>query len=380
MSDAFNFLKGLIMGPAILIDKSTFQSLSKQEVFYLQSYYIVVYCPTLFYEILGDLTKYKDLEASKREVGIVSYKIYGGSSCFTTDVRTLLIGELMGHKVGMDGRPVLSGGHEVIDDEGKKGVFFDESPEYEALRRWTAGEFSEAEKLHSENWRNSIKQIDLNIAKYNSKYMEKRINDFNELQEYTSVVLEEHDSQLDFLQFLLNQVSQDSKTRNQVCERWLKSGMPNIKEFAPYAYHYLSAYMRFYIGIAKDLIGTRSSNIIDLEYILYLPFCKVFTSTDKFLRDFSQNFLTTDQVFIWGDDLKDDLKSFCNYWDKKGDKARFSYQKQYGHYPPEISNSLTCEIWKNWAGERKKQQEMAPEEKEQIQKKINSILDQIKNK
>lgn len=367
------------MGPAILIDKSTFQSLSKQEVFYLQSYYHVVYCPTLFYEILGDLTKRECFEASKREVGIVSYKINGASTCFTTDFRTLLIGELLGHKIEADGRPILSRGKEVIDDEGKKGMFFDEQSEYEALRRWTAGEFSEAEKLHSENWRNSIKQIDLNIAKYNAKYMKKEINDFNELHEYTSVVLEDSDSQLDFLQFLLSQVSQDSKTRNQVCERWLKSGMPNIKEFAPFAYYCLSAYMRFYIGIAKDLIGTRSSNIIDLEYILYMPFCKVFTSTDKFLRDFSQNFLTEGQAFIWGNDLKDDLKTFCNYWKEKGDQERFAYQNQYGSYPPEIPGSLTCEIWKNWAGERKIQQKMSPEENEQLKKKINSILKQIKN-
>jgi hypothetical protein len=66
-------------------------------------------------------------------------------------------------------------------------MFFDEQPEYEALRRWTVGEYSEAEKLYSENWRHSTKQVDLNIAKTNSKYMRK-VKDLNELKEYTSIV------------------------------------------------------------------------------------------------------------------------------------------------------------------------------------------------
>ncbi len=368
----------LKMGPAILIDKSTLQSLSEKEVFYLQQYYHIVYCPTLFYEILGDLTKHKDLEASKKEVLKVSCKIYGGDSCFTTDFRTVLVANLLGHKVEMDdGRPLLPGGREVIDGDGKKGMFFDEQPEYDALRKWTNGEFSKAEKLHSKNWRSSLKEIDLSIAQINSEHL-KHVKNFDDLWKYTATILETNDEQWSFLQFLLKHYSQDLQTRNQICERWLKCGMPNIKEFAPYAYYCLSAYWTLYFGVAKGLVGARPSNIIDLEYILYMPFCKFFTSTDKFLRDFSQTFLTEGQDFIWGNDLKDDLKSFCKYWEAKGDKARFSYQEQYGSYPPDIPNSLTCEIWKRWAGERKKQRKMTPEEEQKLLQKLKPILDRSK--
>lgn len=369
------------MGPAILIDKSTFQSLSEREVFYLQSYYHVVYCPTLFYEILGDLKKYDDEESSKREIGKVSYKINAFSACFTTDIRELLIGNLLGHIVSMDGRPVLSGGKEVIDGEGKRGVYFDEQPEYVALRRWTDGNFSEAEKMWAGNWRNSIGDVDLNIAKINAKYMQ-QLENIGELRQYTSNVIEQQDYQDDFLRFLLNRVGLDQKIRDQVFDRWLKHRMPKIKDFAPYAYYCLTVYLSFYIGIAKNLIGTKPSNIVDLEYVLYMPFCKVFASTDKFHRDFSQIFLADGQDFVWGDDLKSDLKSFCKYWQEQGDKKRIDYGKKYGDYPPEIPGSLTCELWKKHYGARSKRFgkiELTPEREEQILKKIKPIIDNLKN-
>lgn len=369
------------MGPAILIDKSTFQSLSEKEVFYLQNYYYVVYCPTLFYEILSDLKKYEDEEASKKEIIKVSYKINAFSTCFTADLRELLIGNLLGHKVAMDGRPVLSGGKEVIDGEGKRGVYFDEQPEYVALRRWMEGNFSKAEEMWASDWRNSIGDIDLDIAKINAKYM-KKLEDIGELRQYTSSVIEQQDYQNDFLRFLLNRTGLDQKVRDQVFDRWLKKGMPKVKDFAPYAYYCLTVYLSFYIGIAKNLIGTKPSNFIDLEYVLYMPFCKVFASTDKFHRDFSPIFLADGQDFVWGNDLKNDLKSFCEYWEKRGDQERRNYEKKYGDYPPEIPKSLTCGIWRKHFGARDKrfgEIELTPEREEQILKKIKPIIDHLKN-
>lgn len=364
------------MGPAILIDKSTFQSLSKDEVFYLQIHYNVVYCPTIFYEILGDLTKHKDIESSRKEVAKLSYKINGLDTCFTTDFRTLLTAELFGHNITMDGRPILSGGKEVVDAEGNRGMFFDESPEYVALRKWTDGEFTEAEKQHSENWRNSIQDIDLDIAKANSKYI--KVKKITDLKKCTHELLDDPDNQLFLLQFILSQTGLNSGYRNQICDQWLKNGMPNITEFAPYCYYFLTVSMAFYIGIANNLISNKATNLIDLEYIYYLPFCKLFSSTDKFLKTFSPLFIIEGQRFVWGNDLKSDLKSLCKYWEEKGSDARFAYQKEYGNYPPKIPNSLTCEIWEKWAGQRRKQKKFTNEEKEHIQDKLNSILMQIK--
>lgn len=370
------------MGPAILIDKSAFQSFSEKEVFYLQSYYHVVYCPTLFFEILADLRKCEDEEASKEEIRKVSYKINAHSTCFTADLRNLLINDLLGYHLAMDGRPVLAGGKEVVDGKGKRAMYFDEQSEYVALRRWTAGEFSEAEGMWAKNWRSSIGDVDLDIAKINAKYMQ-QLSDITELRQYTSNVIEQQEYQDDFLRLLLNRVGLDQKIRDRVFDRWMKHGMPKIKDFAPYAYYCLTVYLSFYNGIAKNLIGTKSTNLIDLEYILYMPFCRVFASTDKFHRDFSPLFLEEDRDFVWGNDLKNDLKSFCEYWEERGDSKRMDYKKEYGDYPPEIPGSLTCELWRKHFGERSKrfgQIEVTPEREAEILKMVKLIIDKFKDK
>ncbi len=344
-------------------------------------YYNVVFCSTLFYEILGDLKKYDNEELSKKEVNKVAYKIYGFSSCFTTDFRTLIIAELLGNKIDMKRKPVLSGGKEIDIGGGKKGIFFDEQSEYTALRKWTEGKFSEAEELYSANWRKSINATDLDIAKINAKCFKKTKN-LKELNEYIPVIIEDQNNQFEFLQFLLNVVRPDTNIRNEVCERWLGCNMPKIKDFAPYAYYCLSVYMNFYAGIAQNHIGSRASNLIDLEYVLYLPFCKVFTSSDKFLREFSGVFLTEDQDFVWGFDLKKDLRAIQEFWNKKSDEQIKQYRRKYGNYPPEIQGLITYKLWKKYFGERNEsfgEKELTPEREKKLMETIEPILESLKN-
>ncbi len=366
------------MGPAILVDKSTLQLLSVREVFYLRQYYNVVLCSTLYYEILGDITKHKDYEASKKEVLKVSRKIYGHSTCFTTKYQEMLEAELIGYEIPMDRRPLLSGGKEVVDGNGERVVLFDEPHEYEALRKWTSGEFSKEEMSWAEDYRKSIQQIKLDIAKLNSEYMDAR--DASELKKYIDKLIDDSDNQLEYLQFILKKTGKDQPFRDKICNIWLNRGMPRIKDFAPYSYYFLTVSFAFYCGVAKDIFGTKNTNIIDLEYIYYLPFCSVFTSNDKFLKTISNIFLSDDQDFIWGEELKNDLKAFCDYWNEKGEKARFSYQEEYGGYPPDIPNSITCKIWGKWAGERRKKEKMTSERNQEIMKEIEPLLDQFKKK
>ena len=65
------------MGPQLIIDKSTLQSLSYNEVSNFNIHYYAVYVPTLFIEILGDLKKFQNSEESKREVQKIAKKISG---------------------------------------------------------------------------------------------------------------------------------------------------------------------------------------------------------------------------------------------------------------------------------------------------------------
>jgi len=361
------------MGPAILVDKSTLQMLSGEEMSFLRQYYSVVYCPTLFFEILGDLAKHQDISASKREVFKVACKVNGIDSFFTAPCKQLIVAELLGHKVHMDGRPVISGAQKVVDCEGQRGVFIDEQPEFEALRKWTQGKFSEIESDIALDWRNRTRQVD--FADTKEFFGSMKINDINEMKCYIDALVDIENGQSELLVCLLQHATADGKTRDAILSRWRNANSPLIKKYAPYCYYFLRVLLMFSSCVAKSLIGAgkRGTNLIDIEYLFYLPFCKSFTSNDIFLRDFSALFLTEEQSFVWGQTLKADLKSFSMYWKERGNEERSKHQKMYGNYPPDLADSITCQMWKKWAGDRRTQCRLTHEEKQKIAEMAKSI-------
>ena len=52
-----------------------------------------------------------------------------------------------------------------------------------------------------------------------------------------------------------------------------------------------------------------NSNLIDLSYLYYLPFCMVFASRDRLHEQLAPLFLRPRQRCVWGDDLKAGLKA-----------------------------------------------------------------------
>ena len=103
----------------------------------------------------------------------------------------------------------------------------------------------------------------------------------------------------------------------------------------------------FWIGVTSGLIPTSKHEkaIIDHEYIFYLPFVHAFCSSDSFHRDFSPFFLRHDQDFIWGDDLRADLKVISSFNDNMTDDEKKYYAINFGNYPPPIPESITNILW-----------------------------------
>ena len=61
-----------------------------------------------------------------------------------------------------------------------------------------------------------------------------------------------------------------------------------------------------FLGSYKhDLLPKKKSDDqIDLDYLFYLPFCKVFSSNDKFHKTLAPQLITNNQLFVPGSDLK----------------------------------------------------------------------------
>ncbi len=151
------------MGPILIFDKSTLESLNPDEALWLDTFFLSNITPLFFIEILADLEK----EIRKRRtpedvVGSLAYKTPDMSSRPNVHHASLLAGELSGSgKFPMgDGRPIISGG-QIKELGGKTGIVFERSPEEEAFGRWQKKEFLDIERLNAKAWRRALSNINL---------------------------------------------------------------------------------------------------------------------------------------------------------------------------------------------------------------------------
>jgi hypothetical protein len=368
------------MGPQLLFDKSALQALSQAEARTTATHYYLVYAPILFAEILGDLKKFPSAEDQKREVSKVASKMPGGESCFTAHYGILLEANLLGHHIQMDGRPVLLGGIDVRDSLGRRGTFFEEQPERDALRRWLAGKMSEAEALLSNRWRESTREFSLEKLR-SSTLRNSVIRTFESLMVSVESLCNDPCRRLENLQWIITEGGIGEKAGINIFNRWLALGMPSLKDFAPFAYYCLRVFAAFYLGIANDLVGTRSTNRLDLEYILYLPFCKVFCSGDRrFHSKLAPLFLEPDQDFVDAQVLKNDLSRIHNHFASLTTEDRKSYREKFGLYPPDWDDSFTNSVWKKHMKPRSEYKRLTldADGEEKLMEHIRPMMEAIK--
>lgn len=95
------------MSLAIILDKSTFQSLSHNELVQLHRYYIINVTPLLVSEILGDLSK-EEVEGKRLPKDVViglANKIFPANTYVNTTFKKLLEISLIGKQSEFDNRP-----------------------------------------------------------------------------------------------------------------------------------------------------------------------------------------------------------------------------------------------------------------------------------
>jgi hypothetical protein len=95
----------------------------------------------------------------------------------------------------------------------------------------------------------------------------------------------------------------------------------------------------FYLGIAADLIyRVRPSNNVDLAYLYYLPFCKVFTSNDSLHERMVPLFLRGNQSFVKGSELKADLGKLDQHYSCLPKEVTDRGLFHFAAYPPTDSS------------------------------------------
>lgn len=336
------------MGPIIIFDKSTLESLNADEACMLDALYLPNITPLFFVETLADLQKQVAKGRTPEQVvGNIAYKT-PPQACANVQHRTIFIAELQGYTVEMDRRPLVGGGQPVVLGDSR-GVFFTPSPEMEALARWQAGEFLEIERDFAREWRRALSGIDLEGVHGDYRC---RLRNFEEVKETADRLLSRSGSRYANLRLACATVGVSERERKAILARWKAMGGPPLTTFAPYTAHVLAVDLFFNLSVGAGLISRdRPSNKIDIAYLYYLPFCMLFTSSDKLHRRIAKYFLTDDQAFLWGADLKADLAKLDAHYSKLPEEVKQRGVMSFASRPPHDDAFLTTRLWDRFMAE-----------------------------
>ena len=305
--------RGCDLGPSIILDKCAWQALSRAEIIQLHARYYVVYPPILFREVLGDLMKrFTKGKLAEDQVRGVAGKFFSMDSCINVNWATICKHSLQGDHCPMDGRAVNRDAKRVTSRGGGYGTMVDYTAACRDFLRWREGGFSEAESLKAQAWREKSRTADLQVLAGNMKCLFPQVPKAVCLVDLTQHVDEflacaDREWQQTWLRAFMGILRLSPNVVDEVCERWRTAEMPPFSEFAPYAFFCFRALTIFCLGLDAELVTPRSTNLVDLEYLLYLPFCKVFSTDDKFLKAMCPHLLREDQELIEGRDLKHQL-------------------------------------------------------------------------
>ena len=340
------------MGPLTLFDKSFLQSLSLDEAVWFDGFFSPVTCPIFFVETLADLAKSTTKRSPDTEVRIIADKTPSLHSYPVAFHARLATGNLLGHAIPMDSRVPISNSFKYVSGGGTSGAVFDESEELKAFSRWQDGKFHEVERLFASLWRNLLNDADLSAVPRALQSLGINGKSCKSLTEAEALA----QSVTNTTRFPSLPLSMAVKLMNlpryqhgPLMQAWKDAGQPSLSTFAPYAAYALTVEIYFHIALAAGLESSkRPSNRIDMAYLFYLPFCMMFVSSDKFHRRMAKPLLREDQKFIWGPDLKNDLKKINDHYSSLPETEREKGVMKLATCPPSDGDFLTTDLWNLW--------------------------------
>lgn len=376
------------MGPTLLLDKSSLQALNPKEVMFLYKHYTVVIPPILIFEIVADLKKKTEEESEmKRLVSILAKKLSGLDSSINVDYRTLLLANLFGQEIHMQRLPLVAGAQLKRTRMGKEFIFVDEDPVMEVIQNWQQGVFSPREETFAEVWRTMPNEVGIEEFKQQARNIVKGMHRPKNISEL-SVIVDSHISdpearnQMMCLSSMLGLLVATQGVRDAVFRRWHDSRSPQLEKFAPYAWHCFRASYLAHFAMVLDFVPTLSTNLFDLEYLFYSPFCMVFSSGDRFLARLAPEILGSDQTFVHSDDLKGDLKWLVDEWEGLGELEKHDRALNFGSYPPLNPESLAHRLWQRYMrpwkpGSGNRAIAMTPDEEQKLLEHLRPFMDAV---
>ena len=371
------------MGPILIFDKSTLQSLSVDESVWLENFFNTNLTNLFYVETLADIEKkVKNNFTPEQVVGNLALKVPQDSTPNVNYLKLLIL-NLLGVTVEMSNRPNIERGVIKRTSNGRVGVYYEPFLEAEALNRWQEGKFLEIERNFARKWRQSISNINfdymIGLVK-NIIPKGKKFKNLKEVKDFVDYFVVGNYKELYYLAF--NMLKVPEINHKKIIFRWEKQNRPHLSEFAPYAAYVLKINLFFFICLNSSFISKdRPSNMIDIAYLYYLPFCMVFTSNDKLHERVAPLFMEQNQIFIKGDDLKISLGELDNYYSQYPEEVKNQGVMKFAVNPPEKIKTLVKDIWdkslmiwgKKDSKEKEKPIESNKSEKESV-KRIKRLI------
>ncbi|MEI9475231.1 MAG: hypothetical protein WCO26_01455 [Deltaproteobacteria bacterium] len=335
------------MGPITLFDKSFLQSLSLDEAVFFDHFFYTNTCPIFYVETLADLDKVvRSGRTPEEEVRILADKTPQMSGNVNVFHRDTCIGDLLGNTPPMEGQILIPGGRPVRHGN-QSGIVFEEAPEERAFRRWRDHKFTEVEHDFARVWRGMLGSVDNGILARALRELGLRPGRCKTLEDAKDIaerLIQDSNNPESRIRLTLWLLGIPGQFRKEILLRWTLEEKPTLVRFAPYASFVLSVKVFFQIARAAELISQKPSAIMDISYLFYLPFCMVFTSSDKLHKRCAPLFLRSDQEFIAGKDLRLDLSRIVEHFNAfpEGEKEKGLYA--IATRPPDEA-PLTSRLW-----------------------------------
>lgn len=373
------------MGPSLIFDKSVFQSLNPDEACFLDLFYISNITPLFYVEVLADLEKEtRGGRTPEQVVSSLAYKTPTFGSAPNVEHSTLYYNNLLGQPISMDRRPVV-GGAKVILNGDRKGYVIKPSPEQQAMQRWQQRRFLDVERQFAASWREKLRTLDLRRASEVIREVVRakpRLRDLNEAKQFADELVDGNSYSYSSLIAALKFGGFSNQTYIEVIDRWKREGRKKLHSFAPYAAHVLTVDLFFYCSLEAGLISSqRASNRVDIAYLYYLPFCTIFTSSDRLHASTAPLFLADDQVFVWGADMKTDLAALDRYFSAKPAEMKAQGLFRLATRPPVDGEFLTSKLWDQFCPlwrERAREYEAPKTDYTETMKHLKPMLDAAK--
>ena len=339
-------------GLPIILDKSALEMLGPDELNALAKHYFLIVPPILMTEIIGDL--YSKRRNSKQEgiqtelVQSLATKIAVNEACRNIDYRDIREADLLGYNVDQGGfRPFIAPTQTAFDDDGKEMALIVQDEEMKLILQWQKGNFSLDDNNYAKVWKESTP---VDLEKYKRDLVESKfLIEGSDLVEIRANLESQFKSgnQYALLAYSCSRANLSPEDILMVCRRWERAGQPMFCDFAPYAYYCALVDQVFACGLVKDLVRTsrKAKSDVDLQYVYYFPFTRVFGSHDRFHSNFWEVFGDQkQQVFVWGESFKRDLKAINDYWTNSSDEE-LSLLRASAPHPPILDSSLSVGIF-----------------------------------